>query len=264
MGNAESSGTVRDDPVAGAPAPARRRSAAEEARTLVAGTNVATLATLSEDGHPWASLVTFGLLGDGSPVLCVSVLAEHGRNLEVDPRASLLVAAGTAEDPLATGRVTLLGRVARPAQGEAAAVRAAHPTAPDFEDFHDFSLWVLRVERVRWVGGYGRMDSPGPDAYRAAEPDPVAPQTAYAVEHLNADHPDALLAVARALGGRPDASAATCSAADRYGLDLAIETPRGRVAARVGFAEPATAADGLRAATIELTHRARASLALSG
>jgi hypothetical protein len=59
--------------------PAPRRSAAEEARTLVAANRVGSLATLSADGAPWASIVTYGALGDGSPVLCVSTLAEHGR-----------------------------------------------------------------------------------------------------------------------------------------------------------------------------------------
>src|SRR5690606_18260667 len=69
-----------------------RPSPAEEARTVVASTNTATLASLSADGAPWASFVTYGDL-DGSPVLCVSRLAEHGRNLAADPRASLSIVA---------------------------------------------------------------------------------------------------------------------------------------------------------------------------
>ena len=64
-------------------ADARRPSAAEEARTIAAATNAATLASLTADGDPWASFVTYGLLG-GAPVLCVSHLAEHGRNLAAD------------------------------------------------------------------------------------------------------------------------------------------------------------------------------------
>jgi hypothetical protein len=115
---------------------------------------------------------------------------------------------------------------------------------------------VLRVERVRWVGGYGRMDSTNAAAYHAAEPDPVAPGAAYAIEHLNADHADALLDMARALGGHPDATEATCARIDRYGLDLTVKTPRG-AEARIAFAEPARAPGGLRAATVELARRAR-------
>ena len=87
-------------------------------------------------------------------------------------------------------------------------------------NFRDFSLWVLRVERVRWVGGYGRMDTVDAESYAAAELDPVVRAAEGAVAHLNEDHADALLSMARALGGYPDASAATCASIDRYGLDL--------------------------------------------
>jgi putative heme iron utilization protein len=238
-----------------------RRTPAEEARTLLAATNVATLATLTDEGAPWASLVTFAALPDGAPVLFVSTLAEHGRNLRRDGRASLVVAQpAPTGDPLAAGRVTLAGTARAPEGADADAARAAYLTGVDeaemFITFTDFSLYVLEVERVRWVGGYGRMDWAQAGDYAAARPDPVGDARG-AVAHLNADHADALLAMAQALGGHPDAVAAQCSAADRYGLDLVVDTPRGRAPARVGFAEPVTEAAGLRGATVELTRRAR-------
>jgi putative heme iron utilization protein len=244
--------------------PGRRPTAAEEARTLVASTNVATLATHSADGYPWASLVAFASLDDGSPVLFVSRLAEHTRNLDRDPRASLVVAAPhPREDVLASGRVTLAGTAERPPAELVAPVQdayvAAVPSANAYIDFRDFSLWVLRVDRVRWVGGYGRMDSATAAEYRDASPDPAVRVAAGAVAHLNDDHADALLTVARSLGGYPDATSATCVGIDRYGLDLELDTPRGPAATRVGFAEPVTAPDGLRGATVELTRRARES-----
>src|ERR1700761_4517982 len=91
-----------------------RPSAAEEARTIAASTNTGTLATLTANGDPWASFVTYGLLG-GAPVLCVSNLAEHGRNLGADPRASIAIVAPQGDaDPLASGRVTLAGEVTEP------------------------------------------------------------------------------------------------------------------------------------------------------
>lgn len=71
--------------------PAPRLTAAEEARTLVAATNVAALATLTTEGDPWASLITYGTLDDGAPVLCLSRLAAHGRNLAADPRTSMII-----------------------------------------------------------------------------------------------------------------------------------------------------------------------------
>jgi heme iron utilization protein len=238
-----------------------RPSAAEEARTIAASTNTATLATLTADGDPWASLVTYGLL-DGAPVLCVSNLAEHGRNLAADHRASIAIVAPTTDpDPLASGRVTLAGVGERPTGDELTAARDAHlaavPAAKYYIDYSDFSLWVLRVHRVRWVGGYGRMDSATGEAYAAAEPDPIKPHAAGAVAHLNADQADTLLAMAQALGGYPDATAATCTDADRYGLDLRVHTERGVAYTRIGYAASIDSISELRAATVELARRVR-------
>jgi putative heme iron utilization protein len=240
---------------------ARRPSAAEEARTIAASTNTGTLATLTAGGDPWASFVTYGLLG-GAPVLCVSNLAEHGRNLAGNPRASIAIVAPTDDpDPLASGRVTLAGVVERPAGDELAAAREAHlsavAAAKYYIDYTDFTVWVLRVQRVRWVGGYGRMDSATGEDYAAAEPDPVAPHAAGAVAHLNADHAEALVAMAKTLGGYPDTTAATCTGADRYGLDLRIITERGVAYPRIGYAAPIDSIDELRSATVALARLAR-------
>jgi putative heme iron utilization protein len=239
----------------------RRPSAAEEARTIAASTNTGTLASLTADGDPWASLVTYGLL-DGAPVLCVSDMAEHGRNLAGDHRASIaIVGPATGPDPLASARITLAGVVERPVGDELAAARDAHtagvPAARFYIDYSDFALWVLRVRRVRWVGGYGRMDSASGEAYLAAAPDPVAPHAAAAIAQLNADHADSLRAMAKVLGGYPDTTEATCTGADRYGLDLKVVTVRGVAYARVGYASPIDSIDELRAATAELSRRAR-------
>lgn len=207
-------------------------------------------------------MVAFADLGGGVTALMVSTLAEHGRNLERDPRCSLMIAHEPRElDQLAHGRVTIAGRAEAVEGDEREAARAAYlaaiPAANAYERFGDFRIWVLRPERVRWVGGYGRMDDVSDIDLAAAEPDPTTPAAKRAIDHLNADHADALLAMARALGGYPDALAARCSAIDRYGLNLSIETPRGHAPSRVGFAEPVNEAEGLRAATVELTRRAR-------
>lgn len=237
-----------------------RPSAAEEARTIAASTNTGTLATLTAEGDPWASFVTYGLLG-GAPVLCVSNLAEHGRNLAGDRRASIaVVAPGTHSDPLASGRITLAGHVEEPEGDEGTAARAAHlsavAAAKYYIDYSDFTLWVLRVTRVRWIGGYGRMDSASGRAYAEARPDPVTPVAAGAVAHLNEDHGEALAAIARVLGGYPDTTEAVCTGLDRYGLDLRLTTARGLAYTRVGYAHPIDSIDELRSATIDLTRQA--------
>ena len=240
-----------------------RRSPSEEAQTLVHATTSGTLASLSDDGTPWASLVTYGLLEDGSPVLCLSTLAEHGRNLEKRDQASLMVSDPVHRgEVLAGGRVTLAGRAVRPedhefGDGAREAHLAAVPSAEMYLDFNDFSLWVLEVERVRWVGGYGRMDSASAADYAAATPDPVHPSAPAAVDHLNEDHADALLQMARVLGGRDDAETAQCAGIDRYGMDLTLETPEGKAATRVDFIEPVGSPDGLREATVQLAKAAR-------
>jgi putative heme iron utilization protein len=238
-----------------------RPSAAEEARTIAASTNTGTLASLTATGDPWASFVTYGLLG-GAPVLCVSHLAEHGRNLAADPRASLAVVAPHGEaDPLASPRITLAGVVEKPQGAELDAARAAHvaavPAARYYVDYSDFTVWVLRVQRVRWVGGYGRMDSARATDYAAAVADPLAPHAAGAVEHLNADHSPALAEMARVLGGYPDAESAVCTGVDRYGLDLKVSTGRGGAYTRVGFGRRLDSVGELRSATVELVGRAR-------
>jgi putative heme iron utilization protein len=242
------------------PTNSARRSAAEEARTIAAATNAATLASLTADGDPWASLVAYGLLG-GAPVLCVSDLAEHGRNLAADPRASLSIVAATSDtDPLAGSRITLAGVVARPPDAQREAARGAYlravPAGRFYLDFSDFTLWVLTVQRVRWVGGYGRMDSATAEQYAAASPDPVAPASARALAHLNADHAPALAAMARKFGGYPDTDTAVCTGVDRYGLDLRVHTPRGMAYTRVGFPAPLDAPDQLRPATADLARAA--------
>ena len=103
------------------------------------------------------------------------------------------------------------------------------------------------------------MDSTDADAFHAAEPDPVASGAAYAIEHLNEDHADALLLMAQKLAGHPDATEAKCVRIDRYGMDLQVQTPRGFAETRLAFAEPANRPGDLRAATVELAKRARAT-----
>jgi heme oxygenase (biliverdin-IX-beta and delta-forming) len=90
--------------------------------------------------------------------------------------------------------------------------------------------------------------------------DPVSRRAARAIEHLNDDHDDALLEMAQALGGCPEATAARCVDADRTGLDLLVMTPAGERAVRVDYDEPIDEPQGLRKATVKLAQKARAEL----
>jgi putative heme iron utilization protein len=244
--------------------PSRRRTPGEEARTLVAAATSGSLASLSEDGTPWASIVTFGATGAGEPVLVVSTMAEHTRNLAREPRSSIAIAEPVpdGEDPLDRARLTLAGHVIVPEGDEAAAALEAHaqhyPFARNYAAWADFTTYVLRVERVRWVGGFARMSTVDAADYAAADVDPTAPAAASARRHLNEDHADSVLLWAQTLGGYADALEATCEAIDRYGVDLRVQTPRGQAPVRVGFAESAQSPGDLRGATVALANAARA------
>src|SRR6185369_6388496 len=110
-----------------------------------------TLATLSRKhpGHPFASLMPYALDERGWPLLLISSMAVHTQNLLADPRASLLVTQPTAGDPLAAGRMTLMGEALAVPEAERAAARAAylarHANAAYWVDFDDFSFWRLEL-----------------------------------------------------------------------------------------------------------------------
>jgi heme oxygenase (biliverdin-IX-beta and delta-forming) len=130
------------------------------------------LATISQrrDGWPFASMTLYALDTGGVPLFLMSELAEHTRNVRVDPRASLLVQDSNAlEDPLAGARVTLLGTLAM-VDEEAAKTRylARHPRAAEFAGLGDFHVWVLRVDEARYVNGFGDMGWLGGNKLRAA------------------------------------------------------------------------------------------------
>src|SRR5688572_4022602 len=170
---------------------------AERARTLVAQISTGTLCTLAHDpeGYPYGSFVTVAF-DSGNPIFLISGLAEHTKNLERDSRASLLVADGGSADPLANGRVTLLGPCTRVGGGGGsarAAFFAAHPNSTYYADFRDFAFWKLHVEHVRYIGGYGRMSWINKADWRAAEPGTLGPSAAGMIVLMKADHADALL-----------------------------------------------------------------------
>jgi putative heme iron utilization protein len=133
---------------------------AEGVRALLESRGDGVLATLSarRDGWPFASVVQYALTDEGEPLLLLSALAEHTRNLAADSRASLLVQEASGDDPLAVGRVTLLGRCERAdGQHSSALYVERHPQAAQYLELADFAFYVLRVSEARFVGGFGDM-----------------------------------------------------------------------------------------------------------
>jgi putative heme iron utilization protein len=133
-------------------------------RRLLAQERCGVLSTLhkAHGGWPFGSLAPYALTAAHEPVFLFSTIAEHTHNLRADPRASLLVQDRDAgDDPLAGARITLLGRADAVAGGEReqalARYLARFPEAEGRAAAHDFAPFVLRVERVRWIAGFGSM-----------------------------------------------------------------------------------------------------------
>jgi len=242
-------------------------SHAELARTLIEPGAIASMSTLTRDGHPYGSIVPLSTLPGGEPLVCISDIAEHTRNLRRDPRASLLVAATDSSgagdsDPLALARVTLVGALVpdRPTAEERAAHLETHPHAADYVDFDDFSWWRFATSQVRYIGGFGVMGWTSADEFTAAAADPVIPHAGPMIEHLNADHADACVDIVRHLAGSATATRATVTGVDRHGITFEVTEPGHDgvlVVARVAFPEPLDGPDAVRPASIELVRRAR-------
>lgn len=263
-----SSDAAQDDSSSDQPK-ARAPSHAERCRTLVAESRAATLSTIARDpaGFPYGSLVTVALDKGGRPLLLLSELAEHTQNLAHCKDASLLLAESLDKHrtPLALGRVTLLGPCEKiPAEDRAAAREAFLAVQPDasyYVDFKDFAFFRLEPIALRYVGGFGRMSWVTAADYLAAEPDPLAGAAAGILAHMNEDHGEAMIAYARAFARMPEATAASMTAVDRYGFELAVTTPAGPRATRLAFDAPMTTTDEVRKAMVVMVKAARAALA---
>ncbi|MCB9421434.1 MAG: pyridoxamine 5'-phosphate oxidase family protein [Ardenticatenaceae bacterium] len=136
-------------------------SLSEEARQLVAANQRGVLGTLlPKDGYPYASMVEYAPLPNGDVILFLSQLAEHQKYLTADSRVSLLIAPDImAENALAQPRVSLVGRaeLAEDRQAMAEIYLQYHPGARQYINFGDFQFYRLRVEKVRYIAGFGRM-----------------------------------------------------------------------------------------------------------
>lgn len=233
------------------------------ARSLARGALKASLATLDCDsGYPYASLVTVATEPDGSPLLLLSRLARHTRNLVADKRASLLFegSAGTA-DPLAGPRVTVMCHY-RETDSATARRRflARHPRASLYADFPDFRFYRADVQSAHLVGGFGQIvdisaaDLIAPvadaEALVAAEPDILA--------HMTADHRDALAMCVSAFAGVVRQPAGLrMTGIDPEGFDVADATQSWRFAFEVRVRTPAEA----RGELVRISGAARERLA---
>lgn len=221
----------------------------------------AALAT-SRDGHPYVSLVALALDYDASPLLLLSDLAQHSRNIAADPRVSLLFDGGgprhAAADPLAEPRLTLLGGALRcDAPPLLARFTARHPSAAVYAGFGDFHLYRVAIDRGHLVAGFGKISWVEGAALRfAGEVAALATAEREIVEHMNADHAEAIALFAERLAQRPGPGW-RMTGIDPEGIDLRRSDENSGETARIDFPGPVLDAHAARRALIELTHRAR-------
>jgi hypothetical protein len=252
-----STATASDRPVVPEP------SFSERARTLVYLGRIGSLSTVSrkQPGFPFGSVMPYGLDGQGRPIFLISTMAMHTQNLLADQRASLLVTQSDGDgDPLGAARVTLVGNVLTIPQPEITNARQLYleryANSKYWVDFDDFSFYRMDVVDVYYVGGFGVMGWVKASEYNQAQPDPLADVASGIIEHMNADHKEALILLARTLAGI-DSQETAMTSVDRLGFQVRLKTAEGIRGARIAFTREVHNASEARKALVEMAQQAR-------
>lgn len=232
------------------------------ARSLLRRNRQGALATLmTGTGDPYCSLVNVASYWDGSPILLISRLALHTQNVIADSRVSLMLDERGAGDPLEGARIMVAGTAEESCGELKATLRRrylnAHPAAELFADFEDFAFFRIRPKAVHLVAGFGRIidltpeqvltDLAGADTLLAAEQS--------AIDHMNADHRDALNLYATKLLGA-EAADWRCTGCDPDGLDISADE---HDALRLDFSRRIVTPAELRHVLKDLAEQARAA-----
>src|SRR5947209_16950322 len=174
-------------------------NASRLARSLLRRSRQGALATLmAGSGDPYCSLVNVASHQDGSPILLISRLALHTRNILDDSRVSLMLDERAEGDPLEGARIMLSGRAEQASETDRESLRRrylnAHPSAQSFVGFGDFSFFRILPNGAHLVAGFGRIVdlSPGQFLTDISDADSLLQAEQGAVEHMNVDHRDAI------------------------------------------------------------------------
>jgi putative heme iron utilization protein len=226
------------------------------ARRLLRCSSQGALATLMTDtGAPYCSLVNVASAFDGAPLILVSRLAIHTKNIAADARVSLMLDERRAGDPLEGSRI-MLGGVASITTDALARQRylARHPSAAQYIDFPDFSLMRIEPSGLHLVAGFGRITDLAPHDFLidVSDTKPLAEAEPGAVQHMNEDHRDTLSLYAVRLLGRSEGPW-RCVACDPEGMDM----QNGNETVRLAFSERISSSAALRKVLKELAEKAR-------
>jgi hypothetical protein len=230
------------------------------ARSLLRRSRRGALATLmAGGGDPYCSLVNVASHADGSPILLISRLAVHTRNILGDSRVSLMLDERAGGDPLEGSRIMLAARAEEAAASDLEILRrrylSAHPSSEVFVNFKDFSFFLLRPSGMHLVAGFGRiMDlTPGQFMTDISDAGSLLEAEPGAIDHMNADHREAMNLYATRLLGVPPADW-RCTGCDPDGIDLQA----GAATLRLDFPERVTGPAELRKMLVRLANEVRA------
>ena len=234
-------------------------SAAALARSLLRRSRQGALATLMPDsGDPYCSLVNVASNWDGSPILLISRLALHTRNILGDPRVSLMLDERGEGDPLEGARIMLAGRAGQATKADQPILRRrylnAHPAAEVFVNFKDFSFFRIRPAAAHLVAGFGRIVDLEPEQFLTdiSDADALLEAEQGAIEHMKADHRDAMNLYATKLLGAEHADW-RCTGCDPDGMDMQA----GAQTLRLDFPRRIVTPAALRKVLKELAEKAR-------
>jgi len=214
---------------------------------------------MAAHGDPYCSLVNVASAPDGAPILLISRLAVHTKNVLADDRVSLMLDERAAGDPLEGARIMVAGHAKEAGDDVRAMLRSrylnAHPSAKGFVDFKDFSFFRIQPSSAHLVAGFGRIVDLKPEQFMTVIDDAAELVEAEqgAVEHMNKDHRETMNLYATKLLGAASADW-RCIGCDPEGLDMQA----GAAALRLDFPTRVTTAGGLRKMLVKLAEEARA------
>ena len=220
------------------------------ARRLLNHLNVGVMSTHSIDveGYPFGSIAPYALNYESEPIILISDIAQHTRNIKKNPKVSLTVFDQAADDPQSGSRLTWIGDAQSidPSDIEARDRYLRYfPSAATYFEAHDFSFYSIRLRRARFIGGFGQIY--WIDAGAMLVTNPFRETERSIVDHMNQDHHKALLHYAEVLGSTGVDSVAM-TGIDSEGFDMLVD----RRKLRMDFESPIFTPEAARAALVRL------------
>jgi len=220
------------------------------ARRLLNHQSVGVLSTHSIDveGYPFGSIAPYTLNYDGEPIILISDIAQHTRNIKHNNKVSLTVFDARADDPQAGSRLTWIGDAESIDPSDSLSRDRYLRYFPESESYfqaHDFSFYRIGLRRARFIGGFGEIYWIEPDSM--LQKNPFRETEKGIIDHMNVDHQNALNHYCRVLKG-VEAAVVTMTGIDSEGFDLLA----GKAKQRIDFDSPIFTPDDARKNLVKL------------